>query len=66
MKMKKMIDIARRLELEYAPPNRHHVSGDIPISIYDTNWDKEMKSLVLDAEYLVLLCLGMEIRLILF
>ena len=50
MKTKKVIDIARSIPAYYVPPNFHRVSGDILTSIYDTNWDQEMKLLVLDAK----------------
>ena len=50
MTLKKLIGIVSSLPSEYVPPNCHHVSGDILTSIYDTNMDQEMKSLVLHAE----------------
>ena len=50
MTLKKVIGIVSSLPSEYVPPNCHHVSGDILTSIYDTNMDQEMKSLVLHAE----------------
>ena len=43
MKLKKFIEIEMRIPEEYVPPNHHHISGDILISIYDTNWDQEKK-----------------------
>ena len=49
MKLKKFIEIEMRIPEDYVPPNHHHISGDILTSIYDTNWDQEIKSLVLDA-----------------
>ena len=50
IKLKKVIYITRRISADYVPPNSPCVSGDILTSIYDTNWDQEMKFLVLDAD----------------
>ena len=48
MKLKKVIDITRRIPAHYLPPNCHCFIGYLLESIYDTNWYQEMKYLPLD------------------
>ena len=48
-KMKKVIDITRRLPAECVLPNLRRFSRDILTWINDTNWYQETKLLVLDA-----------------
>ena len=48
-KIMKVLEIARRLPLDYIPPGRHTISGKLLDGLYSQNWKDNMSSLLNDA-----------------
>jgi hypothetical protein len=49
-KLHQIIKIARQLAPTYNPPNRNDISGKLLNSLYESNWNKQMQSLMSEAK----------------